>query len=87
MVHGHCMALGPLHDEHHAELSMGMHTELRRAASRFLRVRAVSAAACKRTCSLSLRRSVAFQWFFTAFSVRPVMTLAMSAHLHAPQEV
>ena len=29
----------------------------------------------------SLRRSVAFQWFLTAFSVRPSMTLAMSAHL------
>lgn len=33
--------------------------------------------------SLSLRRRVAFQWFLTAFSVRPVMTLAMSAHLQA----
>lgn len=33
------------------------------------------------TCSPSLRRSVAFQWFFTAFSVRPRMTFAMSAHL------
>ncbi len=31
----------------------------------------------------SLRRSVAFQWFFTAFSVRPTITFAMSAHLLA----
>lgn len=36
----------------------------------------------RRAWSLSLRRSVAFQWFLTAFSVRPEMTLAMSAHLH-----
>lgn len=32
----------------------------------------------------SLRRNVAFQWFFTAFSVRPTITFAMSAHLLAP---
>ena len=31
--------------------------------------------------SESRRRSVAFQWFFTAFSVRPDSSLAMSAHL------
>jgi hypothetical protein len=31
--------------------------------------------------SESLRRSVAFQWFFTAFSVRPDSSLAISAHL------
>ena len=30
---------------------------------------------------LLVRRRVAFQWFFTEFSVRPGRCLAMSAHL------
>lgn len=61
-------------------LLWGSSSEGRQSRSRWVRVRV----RLRRTePAESLRRSVAFQWFFTAFSVRPTITFAMSAHLLA----